>query len=41
VDAARGGWSERVDMGRWTNYLVFGECIVTFTLEYMYDVRLN
>jgi hypothetical protein len=41
VDAARGGWSERVDMGRWNNYLVFGECIVTFTLEYMYNVRLN
>ena len=29
VEAARGAgkkWSERVDMGRWNNYLVFGEC---------------
>jgi hypothetical protein len=30
VEAARGEgrrWSERVDMGRWNNYLVFGECM--------------
>jgi hypothetical protein len=42
VDAARGEgtrWSERVDMGRWNNYLVFGECNVTFTLEC--ELRLN
>ena len=29
VEAARREgrrWSERVDMGRWNNYLVFGEC---------------
>jgi hypothetical protein len=28
VEAARGAgkkWSERADMGRWNNYLVFGE----------------
>jgi len=35
VEGARVGgrkWSERVDMGRWNNYLVFGECRDDFIL---------